>query len=70
MTAGNPVMNMGRLTGCKVTERNVTNRPVSYLLTDDRGRLFKIQGRRAARRVQRGPALRYHLRYACEQAAS
>ncbi|MBS0190038.1 MAG: SpoIID/LytB domain-containing protein [Phycisphaerales bacterium] len=43
VTAGNPVKNMGRLTGCKVTERNVTNRPVSYLLTDDRGQTFKIK---------------------------
>lgn len=56
VNAGNPVKNMGRLTACKVTERNVTNRPVNYLLTDDRGQTFKIKAE--------------ELRNACNTAAS
>lgn len=42
MNAGNPVKNIGNLTDCKALDRNVTNRPIRYQLTDDRGQVFKI----------------------------
>ncbi|MCC6678195.1 MAG: SpoIID/LytB domain-containing protein [Phycisphaerales bacterium] len=39
---GSPVGGIGRLRAVKVTDRNEADRPSRYLLTDDRGREFKL----------------------------
>lgn len=39
---GNPVKNMGRLVDCEESGRNVTGRPIKYVLTDDRRQTYKL----------------------------